>query len=218
MLKIQAFIFDLDGVITDTAELHYLSWKQLADEEGIPFTRADNEQLRGVSRRESLERMLKGRALSEADKEAWMARKNRYYHALMAQYPPQALPNVRDFLHTARQMGLKIGLGSASRNARAVLDVLNLTPLFDAIGDAHSVVNPKPAADLFVWTAGRMGAIPMQTVIFEDSESGIDAAKAGGFWSVGIGHAGVSHADWVIQNGLQDITPQAVVERFGRVD
>jgi beta-phosphoglucomutase len=144
-LDIHAFIFDLDGVITDTAEFHYRAWQQLADEEGIPFTREDNDQLRGVSRRESLNRILKGRPIEEATAQAWMTRKNDYYLILLNDLAPQdALPGVAEFLDEAGSRGIKIGLGSASKNARMALDKLNLLNKFDAIGDGYSVVNNKP--------------------------------------------------------------------------
>ncbi len=215
MTEIRGFIFDLDGVITDTAELHYQSWKVVADAEGLPFTREDNEQLRGVSRRESLERLLKGRPMPEEQKQAIMTRKNDIYRQkLTTLTPDDLLPGVRSFLDQARARGIKIGLGSASKNARDVLASLGVTALFDAIGDGHSVVNPKPAPDLFVWVAGRLDLNPAQTVVFEDAEAGIDAAKAGGFRTIGIGHANVSHADWVLEHGLKDLTPQRVTDFF----
>lgn len=213
MTEIRGFIFDLDGVITDTAELHYQSWKVVADDEGLPFTREDNEQLRGVSRRESLERLLKGHPMSEDKKQAVMTRKNDIYREkLKTITPDDLLPGVRAFLDQARARGIKIGLGSASRNAREVLASLGVTALFDALGDGHSVVNTKPAPDLFLWVAGRLDLNPAQVVVFEDAEAGIDAAKAGGFKSVGIGHASVAHADHVLADGLKNVTPQRIID------
>ncbi len=186
----EAFIFDLDGVITDTAEYHYRAWKRLADEEGLPFTREDNEQLRGVSRRESLRRLLKGRPVPEATAQAWMARKNDYYRDFLQQMTPgDTLPGAREFLHAAREAGIAIGLASASRNARAVLEGLQITDLFDVIGDGHSVVNSKPALDLFVWAAGGCNAPVTRCVVFEDAEAGVEAALAAGMRCVGIGPA-----------------------------
>ncbi len=215
MTDIRGFIFDLDGVITDTAELHFQSWKALAEAENLPFTREDNEQLRGVSRRESLERLLKGRDVPEATKLEWMTRKNDLYRAKLTTITPDdLLPGVHDFLIQARAAGIKIGLGSASRNARDVLDSLSVTDLFDALGDGNSVVNPKPAPDLFVWVAGRLDLNPAECIVFEDAEAGVDAAKGGGFKSVGIGHANVSHADTVFEHGLADMTPQRVLDVF----
>ena len=198
-MAIKGFIFDLDGVITDTAELHYLSWKRLADEEGLPFTREDNEQLRGVSRRESLNRLLKGRPIDEETAQAWMTRKNGYYRDYLKQLTPaDQLPGVREFLHDARARGILLGLGSASRNARDVLERLELSAAFDAVGDGNSVVNTKPAPDLFLWVAGRLNVTPREAAVFEDAEAGIDAALAGGFWAVGVGSANVDHAHVVV--------------------
>ncbi|MDK3158167.1 beta-phosphoglucomutase [Anaerolineae bacterium CFX9] len=214
-LDIRALIFDLDGVITDTAELHYRAWKQLADEERIPFTREDNEQLRGVSRRESLNRILRGRPIDEPTAQAWMARKNAYYlEFLKGITPADILPGVVDFLTSARSRGLKLALGSASRNAREVLERLDILSLFDVIGDGHSVVNSKPAPDLFLWAAGGLGVNPAHAVVFEDAEAGIDAALAGGFWTVGIGSANVGHAHILAPGGLAELTVDLLLEKL----
>lgn len=188
MGAISAFVFDLDGVITDTAEYHFRSWKRLADDEGISFTREDNEALRGVSRRESLIRLLKGRVIPEADMQAWMERKNGYYRQYLSEISPNdLLPGVKVFLDEARERGLKVGLASASKNAKDVLHGLGIMDMLDAIGDGNSVSNPKPAPDLFVWVAGRLNATPMETVIFEDAEAGVDAALGAGMYAVGLG-------------------------------
>jgi beta-phosphoglucomutase len=187
---IRALIFDLDGVITDTAEYHYLSWKRLADEEGLSFTREDNEALRGVSRRESLNRLLKGKQIDEQTAEAWMARKNAYYVGYLGSITPaDRLPGVDRLLAEARARGMKLALASASRNARRVLEGLGMAAAFDVVGDGSSVVNSKPAPDLFVWVAGALGINPRQAIVFEDAEAGVDAALAGGFWAVAIGDA-----------------------------
>ena len=212
--SIKAFIFDLDGVITDTAEFHFLAWKRLADEEGIPFTREDNEHLRGVSRRESLTRMLKGRPIDEATAHLWMERKNDYYKEFLKQITPDhALPGVPQFLAAARAEGIKIGLGSASKNARDALDRLYLMDSFDAIGDGFSVVNSKPAPDLFIWVAGRLDVPPNQAVVFEDAEAGIEAALAGGFWTVGVGTANVKRAHLTAPD-VGSLTVQTVLSRM----
>jgi beta-phosphoglucomutase len=188
MGAISAFVFDLDGVITDTAEYHFRSWKRLADEEGISFTHEDNDALRGVSRRESLIRLLKGRVIPEADMQTWMERKNGYYRQYLTEITPNdLLPGVTAFLNEARERGLKLGLASASKNAKDVLHGLGIMDMLDAIGDGTSVSNPKPAPDLFVWVAGRLNATPMETVIFEDAEAGVDAALVAGMYAVGLG-------------------------------
>lgn len=194
------FIFDLDGVITDTAEYHYLSWRQLADEEGFDFTREDNDALRGVSRRRSLELLLKGRTFPEEKMQEMMTRKNDYYVAYLQRVSPaDLLPGVGDFLHEARAAGIGIGLASASKNARAVCERLGVIALFDVLGDGHSVVNAKPAPDLFIWVAGALRLNPAHCIVFEDAEAGIDAALAGGFKTVGIGpHERVARAHRVV--------------------
>jgi beta-phosphoglucomutase len=188
MTELLAFVFDLDGVITDTAEFHFRAWKRLAEEEELPFTREDNEALRGVSRRQSLLLLLKGKVIPEVQMEAWMTRKNDYYRAFLKDISPNdLLPGVGDFLREAKSRGLKLGLASASKNAREVMQGLGIIDLMDAIGDGYSVSNPKPAPDLFVWVAGRLGVYPSQTVIFEDAEAGVDAALAAGMFAVGLG-------------------------------
>jgi beta-phosphoglucomutase len=188
--EIAAFVFDLDGVITDTAEYHFRAWQRLAEEEGVPFTREDNEQLRGVSRRQSLLLLLKGRVLPDDQMEAWMTRKNDYYRAYLSEITSSGLlPGVERFLREAQQRGLKLGLASASKNAKDVIHNLGITDLMDAIGDGYSVTNPKPAPDLFIWVAGGLHVPPAQTVVFEDAEAGVDAALAGGMFAVGLGPA-----------------------------
>jgi beta-phosphoglucomutase len=203
----QGLIFDLDGVLTDTAEFHYLSWKHLADQIGIPFTRQDNHALRGVSRRISLGRLLKGDIRPDAEMEAMMKIKNDYYLELVEQTSPaDLLPNVGEFLHEAKALGFKLGLGSASQNARLVCDKLGILSLLDVVGDAFSVVNSKPAPDLFVWVAGGLGLSPADCVVFEDAESGVDAALAGGFYTIGIGEAERLHNAHRVVDGLHQLT------------
>lgn len=210
-----AFIFDLDGVLTDTSEYHFLAWKRLADEEGIPFTREDNEELRGVSRQESLRRLLKGRPLDEATAQAWMDRKNIYYRAFLAEITPDnLLPGARAFLEEARSRGIRLGVGSASKNARDALQRLGILPLLDAVGDGYSVVNTKPAPDLFVWVAGRLGTPVSYCVVFEDAEAGVQAGKAAGMRCVGIGpKERVGQADLVCE-GLAAIDVDTVLRLF----
>lgn len=216
-MPVRGFIFDLDGVITDTAEFHYLAWQRLADEEGLPFTRQDNEALRGVSRRESLNRLLKGKPIDETTAQAYMERKNRYYREYLQQMTPaDLLPGVDTFLQDARDAGIRLGIGSASKNARDALEKLNILHYFDAVGDGYSVVNTKPAPDLFLWTAGRMDVPPYEAVVFEDAEAGIDAALAGGFWTVGVGASNVRHAHLVVP-GLADLTVTELLDRLSHL-
>ncbi len=204
------YIFDLDGVITDTAEHHYRSWDKLADEEGLPFTRKDNEALRGVPRRRSLEILLKGRQLPEERMQEMMERKNSYYSKFLKDIPVNLLPGVADFLQEAKAADISLGLASASKNARTVCERLGIIELFDAFGDGYSVVNPKPAPDLFIWVAGVLYLNPQQCIVFEDAAVGINAALAGKFWSVGIGpEERVGHA-----HRLRDNLIGACVDEF----
>ncbi len=197
---IRALIFDLDGVLTDTARYHYLAWKRLADELGVPFDEQRNEALRGVDRRRSLELLLDGRPATEAQIEAWMARKNGYYQELIQNMTPDdLLPGALDFLKACREAGLKVAIGSASKNARQVLEALGLTSWVDAVADGYSVERHKPAPDLFLKAAELLGLPAEACVVVEDAEAGVLAAKAGGMPALGIGPVSrVGAADYVI--------------------
>ncbi|MCU0550737.1 MAG: beta-phosphoglucomutase [Leptolyngbya sp. Prado105] len=185
---IQGVIFDLDGVLTDTAEYHYRAWQRLADEEGLPFDREANEALRGVSRRASLMKIIGDRSYSEAQIEDMMERKNRYYVDSIGEISPaDLLPGVLDLLQELRQSGVKTALGSASKNARPVIEKLGIAQYIDVIGDGHSVERPKPAPDLFLFAAGELGLAPETCIVFEDAAAGIEAALAAGMWAVGLG-------------------------------
>jgi beta-phosphoglucomutase len=185
---VKGFIFDLDGVLTDTAEYHYRGWKRLADEIGIPFTREENEALRGIPRRESLLLILKEREFSEEQILEMMERKNRYYLEFIRDITPRdLLPGARELLEEIRAAGLKSALGSASKNAPEVIRRLGITDLLDAVADGHSVRLQKPAPDLFLYAARRLGLRPSECVVAEDAAAGIEAARAGGFRSIGLG-------------------------------
>jgi beta-phosphoglucomutase len=185
---IRAFIFDLDGVITDTAEYHYRGWKRLAEEEGISFTREDNEYLRGIPRRESLMLILKDRVYAEEKILEMMERKNSYYLEFIKEISPRdLLPGAKELLEEIRAAGLKNALGSASKNAGEVIERLGIRSLFDAIADGHSVERQKPAPDLFLHAAHQLDLSPAECVVVEDAAAGIEAARAGGFRSVGLG-------------------------------
>jgi kojibiose phosphorylase len=188
MSNIKAFIFDLDGVLVDTAEYHYRGWKRLADEEGLPFDRKANEALRGISRRESLLLILKDRILIESKIQEMMERKNRYYVELIQEVTPaDMLPGACELLLEIRTAGLKTAIGSASKNTCQVVEKLGIASLIDAISDGYSVENPKPAPDLFLHAADQLGLPPAECVVVEDAAAGIEAAKAGGFRSIGLG-------------------------------
>jgi beta-phosphoglucomutase len=186
--ELKAVIFDLDGVLTNTSEYHYRAWKQLADELGVPFDRQRNEPLRGVSRRRSLELLLDGRTAAEEQMQEWMARKNRTYVQLIQRMTPaDILPGALPLLQELRHAGVKIGIGSASKNTRTVLDRLHLWEYVDAVSDGTSVQRQKPAPDLFLHCARQLGVEPREAIVVEDAASGVEAALAGGFWAVGLG-------------------------------
>jgi beta-phosphoglucomutase len=187
-MTLRAFIFDLDGVLTDTAEYHYRAWKRLADEERLPFTREDNEHLRGVSRRESLMLILQGRVYPEEQVREMMDRKNGYYLDFIEEISPRdLLPGAKELLEEIRAARLKSALGSASKNAGEVLDRLGIRALLDAVSDGYSVERQKPAPDLFLHAAAQLALRPAECVVVEDAAAGIEAAKAGGFRTVGLG-------------------------------
>jgi beta-phosphoglucomutase len=201
-MNTMGFIFDLDGVITDSAEYHFQAWKRLADEEGIPFSREENEALRGIPRRESLMVLLKGRVYPEDKLLEMMGRKNRYYQDLIASITPEdLLPGAQELLIEIHAADYKTALGSASKNAREVIERLGVGSLFDAISDGYSVEKQKPAPDLFLHAAEQLGLLPAQCVVIEDAAAGIEAAKAGGFFAVGLGSSKrLSRADVVYPN------------------
>ncbi len=217
MSEIKGFIFDLDGVLTDTAEYHYLGWKRLADEEGIPFDRKDNEALRGIPRRESLMLILKGRQYPEEKIQEMMERKNRYYVELIQKVTPaDMLPGALDLLHEIRAAGLKIAIGSASKNTCEVVEKLGITPLVDAISDGYSVEKQKPAPDLFLHAAGQLGLPPLVCVVVEDATAGVQAARAGGFHSIGLGPPErVGMADLVFPS-LEGVNLEEIIEGLDR--
>jgi len=214
-MSIKAFIFDLDGVLTNTSDYHYRAWKRLADELGIPFDRQRNEALRGVSRRRSLELLLDGRPATEAQMEEWMERKNRYYvEYLEGLTPDDLLPGALDLLREIRRAGLKVGIASASKNTRIVLDHLNLWPLADAVSDGYSVERTKPAPDLFLHCARQLGVSPEEAVVVEDAAAGVEAALAGGFWTVGLGPEARVGAAHVVLPSLEGVTLAHILARL----
>ena len=189
MQRPKAIIFDLDGVLTDTSEYHYRAWKRLADEEGIPFTHQENDEfLRGVSRRESLMYIIRGRNYSEAQIQEMMDRKNRYYNEMITSMSPQDLvTGGRDLLSEIRNAGIKVAIASGSKNCRLVLEHLDILGYLDGIADGFSVVYSKPAPDLFVYAAGLVQVPTPACLGVEDADAGIEAIKTAGMQALGIG-------------------------------
>lgn len=189
-MEIKACLFDLDGVIVDTAKYHYIAWKELANELGFEFTETDNERLKGVSRMASLDILLEigGISLPDNKKNELATRKNERYVSYITQMKPnEILPGAKEFLNELRKNGILTALGSASKNAMTILDRLELSPLFDAIIDGNKATKAKPDPQVFLMGAQVLGCTPGQCVVFEDAEAGIEAAIAAGMRCVGIG-------------------------------
>ena len=189
-MDLQLAIFDLDGVIVDTAKYHYLAWKRLGDELGIEFTEQDNERLKGVSRMRSLDIILElgNQKKTQEEKEALTAKKNSWYvESILQMDASQILPGVLDFLEDLKARSVKIALGSASKNARTILERVQITNYFDAIIDGNLVSKAKPDPEVFLLGATKLGVKPTQTVVFEDAQAGIEAALNAGMYTVGVG-------------------------------
>ena len=208
MNTIEACIFDLDGVIVDTAVYHYQAWKRLANELGFDFTEEDNEKLKGVSRVASLNLILGWGGLSktESEKEELATRKNNWYVDMITKMTPaEVLPGAREFVESCKQAGIKTALGSASKNSATILDKVGISHLFDVVIDGNKVSKPKPDPEVFLKGAEDLGVKPQNCVVFEDAIAGIEAAVNGGMRSVGIGSPStLAKADLVI-SGLDQI-------------
>lgn len=214
---IRGLIFDLDGVIVDTAKYHFIAWKELADKLGIPFTLKDNERLKGVSRVRSFEIILEigNRAMTaEQIQEYCEWKNNRYLEYINRLKESEILPGAKQFLLDARADGYRVGLGSASKNTALILDKLNITALFDAVIDGNKVSKAKPDPEVFVRCAADIGLRPSECVVFEDAEAGVEAAHNGGMIAVGIGSRDrLPDAD-VNLDGFEGITPQELIRRI----
>lgn len=189
---IKACIFDMDGVIVDTAKYHFKAWARLADSLGVPFTEEQNEQLKGVSRVDSLERILSwgNLVLSSNKKLELMDLKNKWYLDFVAEISPEEmLPGIFPFLQELQAKGIKIALGSSSRNSILILDKLRITEMFDTIVDGTKITLSKPNPEVFLRGAADLGLSPSECVVFEDAISGVDAAIKGGFLCIGVGEA-----------------------------
>ena len=216
MAEIRACIFDLDGVIVDTASHHFVAWRQMADELGVPFSEEDNEALKGVSRVDSLEYILNkgGLVLDAATKVRLMDRKNAHYLELAGQTTPEdALPGVVKLIDELKASDMKVALGSSSKNAEMILTRLTLIDRFDALVDGNHITLSKPDPEVFLMGAKALNLAPEQCLVFEDAQSGIDAANAGGFPVIGIGNTdslsnaaavipGFGHVTWADINAL----------------
>ncbi|SKC61405.1 beta-phosphoglucomutase [Ohtaekwangia koreensis] len=187
---IKAVIFDLDGVIVDTARYHFLAWKRLADELGIKFTEEDNERLKGVSRIRSMEILMElgGITLSQYEKEKLANKKNTWFVDYVERMIPEEIySGVRVLIEKLKERGIHIALASSSKNARTVLHLLHIQNLFEVVTDGTMITHSKPDPEIFLLAAEKLGIDPKDCLVFEDAEAGIEGALAAGMLCVGIG-------------------------------
>jgi len=189
-------IFDLDGVIVDTAKYHFIAWKHIANKLGFDFTEAHNEQLKGVSRVRSLDLILdlSGQTIETEEKERLLIEKNEHYLSLISDMgQSEILPGILELLKYLKEQNIPFSLGSASKNARLILKTLNLLDLFDAIVDGNDVTNAKPDPEVFLRAAEKLNLKAEQCIVVEDAVAGVDAANNAGMISIGIGEEANLH-------------------------
>ena len=205
---IKACIFDLDGVIVDTAHYHYLAWKRLANELGHDLTESENERLKGVSRMQSLDIVLElaGISLNAPHREILANKKNSWFNEYILQMTPQEIfPGVLQLIRLLKSGGVRIGLASSSKNARTVLRLLGIENEFDTIVDGNMIRNTKPHPEIFLMTAQNLGVHPADCVVIEDAEAGVAAARAAGMKCIGVGSAAVLQEANIVYSNTSDI-------------
>lgn len=219
MEKRKGFIFDLDGVIVDTAKYHFLAWKKIATELGIDFTLEHNELLKGVSRVRSLDIILElgNIEASQQDKDKWLIQKNEdYLSYLVDMNETEILPGVMKVLKFLKANNQPIALGSASKNARPILEKTGILSFFDAIVDGNDVVNAKPDPEVFLHAARLLNVTNEDSIVFEDSVAGIQAANSAGMISIGIGEASVLHEADIVFNDFNQISEEFLTELINK--
>ena len=216
MNPIKACIFDLDGVICDTAKYHFKAWRKLANELGFDFTEEDNEKLKGVSRVESLNLILSWGGVEENDEEVKSAmadKKNSWYlDFILHMTPDEILPGVKNFLDDLKKRQVKIVLGSASKNSVTILEKIELLDYFDAIIDGNKTTRSKPDPEVFLLGAKAMEAKPKECIVFEDAIKGVEAALEGGFYTVGVGSSDVLDEAHIVIPGFEYIDYSEILE------
>jgi len=218
-MTVRAAIFDLDGVLVDTAKYHYLAWKQLALSLGFDFPERVNERLKGVSRMQSLEILLEtgnlGQRFTPEEKIAFAQQKNEWYVAYINKLEKsEILRGARECLIGFRSLGVLTALGSASRNAPIILARLELSNLFDSIVDGTRTSRAKPDPEVFLLGARDLGVDPADCVVFEDAQAGLDAAKAGGMLAVAVGRPSDLTGYDAIVSGLHQVVPANFIRAF----
>jgi beta-phosphoglucomutase len=202
---IRGCIFDLDGVIVDTAKYHFMAWKRLADQLKIKFNVKDNERLKGVSRMDSLEIILElGKMkLEQKKKDEYASLKNKWYVEYISRMTPEEiLPGSLEFIHELKMASIKVAVGSASKNTPIILDRVGMNGLFDAIADGNVVHKAKPDPEVFLAAAKMIGTEPSECVVFEDAVAGVQAAINAGMLCVGIGSEKILKEAHFVVSGL----------------
>lgn len=201
-MKLEAVVFDLDGVITDTAHYHFVAWRDIAKELGIVIDEAFNERLKGVSRLDSLRLILahggKADQFSDAELETIATRKNEHYVSLLSDLSPaDILPGIAELLSSLRQGGIRVGLASVSKNAPQVLAALGLTECFDYCADAAKLTHSKPHPEIFLTACAGLGVAPENAMGIEDAQAGVASIKGAGMYAVGVGSQ-LEGVDWLV--------------------
>lgn len=206
---ISAVIFDLDGVLVSTDEFHYLAWKQMAADEGIKFGREINEHLRGVSRMDSLDIILRNAArhYTEEEKNSLAKKKNKIYVDLIQSLKPDdMLPGAKRTIQELRTAGIKIAIGSSSKNTPSILNQIGLTDYFDAVADGNDITRSKPDPEVFLLAAKRLNKPFDECLVIEDAQSGVEAAVSAGMQVLGVGSASLSPQATIRAKSLNDIS------------
>ncbi|MBC7765258.1 MAG: beta-phosphoglucomutase [Hyphomonadaceae bacterium] len=216
-MKLKAVIFDLDGVIVSTDDCHYQAWKRMAVEENIEFDREINERLRGVSRLESLEIILEKASCSymQEKKLEMSNRKNEYYIQLISTLTADnILPGVQNLLDALKRQGIKIAIGSSSRNSPIILEKIGLSKAFDAIADGNDIVNSKPDPEVFLLASKRLGVSPEHCLVIEDAASGVEAALGANMKVLGIGGAALCDQATFKAQSLEGVDANFLINEF----
>jgi len=204
---IKACIFDLDGVLVDTAKYHFLAWRRMAKEIGYDLTESANEKLKGVSRTRSLEIILElaGVSLSEAEKQKMADQKNAWFmEYILNMKADELFPGVKTVLTQLRQDGIKVALASSSKNAETVIKILGIQDDFNAVVDGTMIVHTKPDPEIFLLAAKKLHLQPSECIVFEDAESGVEAALHAGMKCVGVGNRDQLHRANIIVNAVRE--------------
>lgn len=216
-LGIKACLFDLDGVIVDTAKYHFKAWRKMANALGFDFSEKENEQLKGVSRMDSINLILGwgNISLSETEKLKWASQKNDWYlEFLQKMDKKEILPGALEFVQDIQKKGIRIALGSSSKNAVLALTKVNMLHYFEAIIDGTKTTRSKPDPQVFQMGAAALDCQPSECIVFEDAESGVAAALAGGFYAVGMGSPSNLGAAHLVLSSLADITIEDIISEI----